>query len=216
MFGTPPPLPPFSLYLEPRVQHQIKPVLLQWCLSAPFFFQSSFKRFFTQVTSGKIAVGLNTIRKLLKRLKLLFTFSLIFFFFSFMETLTLKYLYSYSWITFSAKDATFYIGRRPELKDTISFGLIHQGWYLTASDKVGDSWKTTAAFDNHTSEFALESSFIAVPYAMNDNPYKNCDTIGPQEPEQPEIPSIPVQPLPPTVPEKPTYPSGPPGSNHRF
>lgn len=135
-----------------------------------------------------------------------------------------RLLLSNTLITFSAKDATFYIGRRAELKDTFSFGLIHQGWYLTASDKVGSSWKTTAAFDNHTSEFALESSFIAVPYAMNDNPYKNCDTIGPQEPEQPEIPpgppgqppSIPGQPPPPTVPEKPTYPSGPPGSNHRF
>lgn len=95
-----------------------------------------------------------------------------------------------------------------------------------ASDKVGSSsWKTTAGFDNHTSEFALESSFIAVPYAMNDNPYKNCETIGPQEPEQPEIPpgqpgppgqppSIPWQPPPPTVPGKPSYPPGPPGSNY--
>ena len=156
----------------------------------------------------------------LKKLKVFIYFISIFFLFH-GKTLTFKYLYSYSLINFSAKDATFYIGRRADLKDTFSFGLIHQGWYLTVSDKVGSSWKTAAAFDNHTSEFALESSFIAVPYAMNDNPYKNCDTIGPQEPEQPEIPpgppgqppSIPGQPLPPTVPEKP---SGPPGSNHDY
>lgn len=129
-----------------------------------------------------------------------------------------KDFFSYSLITFSAKDATFYIGRRPDLKDTFSFGLIHPGWYLTASDKVGSSWKTAAAFDNHTSEFAQESSFIAVPYAMNDNPYKNCDTIGPQEPEQPpgQPPSIPGEPPPPTVPEKPGYPSEPTGSNHHY
>ena len=129
---------------------------------------------------------------------------------------------------FSAKDATFYIGRRGKLAGTFSFGLIHQGWYLTASDKVGySSWKTVAAFDNKTDEFALDSSFVVKPYAM-DNPYQNCETIGPQEPEQPEAPpgvpgqppSIPGQPppppsTPPSVPGKP-YPPGPPGSNYYY
>lgn len=87
------------------------------------------------------------------------------------------------------------------------------------------SWKTIAAFDNKTNEFALDSSFVVVPYTMDD-PYKNCDTIGPQEPETPEVqpgvpgqpPSIPGQPPPPPstppsgVPGKP-YTPGPPGSN---
>lgn len=143
-------------------------------------------------------------------------------FISFSRLLTDIYIY------LLAKDATFYIGRRQNLKDTFSFGLIHQGWYLTASDKVGsDSWKTMAAYDNKTNEFALESSFVVVPYSL-DNPYINCETIGPQKPEQPEVPpgipgqppSIPGQPppqlpSPPVVPGQPSYPPGPPGSNYR-
>lgn len=129
----------------------------------------------------------------------------------------------------SAKDATFYIGRRQEQKDTFSFALIHPRWYITASDKVGSSWKTVAAWDNKTQEFALDSSFVVVPYTMDD-PLKNCDTIGPQEPEGPEgppekpgvpekpgipgqPPAIPGQPPPPS-PGQPSYPSGPPGSNN--
>lgn len=85
-----------------------------------------------------------------------------------------------------------------------------------------------ASFDNKTNEFAFDSSFVVVPYTMDD-PLKNCDTIGPQEPEKPEIqpgepgppgppgipgqpPAIPGQP-PPTIPGQPSYPSGPPGSN---
>ena len=182
--------------------YYVKAVLFQRSLDKTFIFQVSFKQFFT----------LSALKSRTNRCRTEYNFvSLL------LSNISIHILLN----TFSAKDATFYIGRRPDLKDTFSFGLIHQGWYLTASDEVGSSWKTTAAFDNHTSEFALESSFIAVPYAMNDNPYKNCDTIGPQEPEQPEIPpgppaqppSIPGQPPPPSVPGTPAYPSGPPGSN---
>lgn len=124
----------------------------------------------------------------------------------------------------AAKDATFYIGHRVEYKGTFSFGLIHQGWYITESAQVGSSWKTAAAFDNKTSEFAIESSFVVVPYTMDD-PLKNCDTIGPQEPEGPEGPTpgkpppgppgIPGEPPPPTVqPSPPVPPTLLPGSNH--
>lgn len=86
-----------------------------------------------------------------------------------------------------------------------------------------------AAFDNKTQEFALDSSYVVVPYTMDD-PLKNCDTIGPQEPEGPEgppekpgvpeKPGIPGQPPaipgepPPPSPGQPSYPSGPPRSNN--
>ena len=118
---------------------------------------------------------------------------------------------------FAAKDATFYIGRREQLAETFSFGLIHSGWYIAASEKEGDNgWRAAASFDNKTIKFAHESSFIVVPYAMDD-PYKNCDTIGPQKPEEPEEPQPVVgfpllPPGPPSPPQIPQYP-GPPGSN---
>lgn len=109
--------------------------------------------------------------------------------------------------------------------------MIHQGWYLTASDKVrSDSWKTVAAYDNKTNEFALESSYVVVPFSMDD-PKINCETIGPQEPEEPEVPpsipgqppSIPGEPPPPapsppapSYPGQPQYPPGPAGSNYQL
>ena len=96
-----------------------------------------------------------------------------------------------------------------EQRETFSFSLIHAGWYLIVSDMDGDSWKTKASFDNRTQEFALDSSFIVMPYTMDDA-LKNCGTIGPQEPEEPEKP-----PSKPEAPEKPPEgppPSGPPGS----
>lgn len=91
------------------------------------------------------------------------------------------------------KEATFYIRRHADLKETFSFASFHDGWYLAVGSKVGGSvYKMKVAYSNNTKEFDLQSSFVLKPQKPGIDPKEYCaeETITPTiKPSNPLTPS---------------------------
>lgn len=75
----------------------------------------------------------------------------------------------------AVKEATFYIRRHEELRETFTFASFHEGWFFAIGNTVGAGYYSTKiAYTNKTRQFDLQSSFVLKPY-QGDNPKKNCE-----------------------------------------
>lgn len=99
--------------------------------------------------------------------------------------------------SFPVKEATFYIRRHEELKETFTFASFHEGWFFVVGNAVGAAYyNSKIAFTNKTKEFDLQSSFVLKPY-QGDDAKKNCaeEKITPTSPPPTTKPAVGTNPV---------------------
>ena len=105
----------------------------------------------------------------------------------------------------SARASTLYVLRRKELRETFSFGLVHQNWFLATGPQSGQfTYHVIAAYDNSTDAFSQDSAYILQPFAAGQNLKMNCRPPAPVPLPGPTAP--PIEPKP--EPHIPTLPYG--------